>query len=221
MSLFEKHRPTRLEDVVGQEDAVKTLKRLNVGGMALLLAGPSGSGKTTLARIVAHTVAEEWHVEEIDALDCNLDYLRGIEKELAYRGLGAKQGKVWIVNEVHGLRGAIVSRFLTLIERLPSWATVIFTTTKKPQAGLFQDMDDADPFFSRCTVVPMAFHWATCGSGKPSPLTIAFAARARQIAVSEGLDGKPMSDYVNLALSCKHNLRQMLSKIEAGAMAKA
>jgi hypothetical protein len=44
--------------------------------------------------------------------------------------------------------------------------------------------------------------------------------RAQAIAVSEGLDGKPLDSCVQLALSCKHNLRAMLSKIECGAMAQ-
>lgn len=50
------------------------------------------------------------------------------------------------------------------------------------------------------------------------PLTKAFAKRALEIARAEGCDGQPIERYERLALECKHNLRQMLSRIEAGEM---
>lgn len=216
-SLFEAVRPMTFDDVVGQEKAVKLLRRLSPGGRAFWFAGPSGSGKTTLARILANTFAESWSIDEIDAQDCNMDYLRQIEVDMAYKGMGEKKGKAWIVNEAHGLRGAILSRFLTLIERLPAHCMLAFTTTSAGQKQLFEGFDDATPLLSRCTVVPMAWH--EFSPSQVGPLTKQFAEYARKVAQREGLDGKPIERYWELALDCKHNLRMMLSKIEAGEMA--
>lgn len=214
-SLFEKARPTSWDAVVGQPKAVALLRKLNPGGRSYFLAGPSGSGKTTLARILAHEHCETWHVDEIDAADCTMDYLRAIEVDATYRGMGEKHGKCWIANEAHALRGQVLTRFLTLIERLPEHCFVIFTTTKGRQAVL-AGFDDAEPFLSRCTVVPMAWH--EYAADKVGPLTREFAKRALEIARAEGCDGRPIEEYERLALRCRHNLRQMLSEIESGCM---
>ncbi len=153
-SLFEKCRPATWDDVIGQEKAVNVLRRLKPSARAYYIQGPSGTGKTTLARLVAKSFADPLYIDEIDAADCTMEYLRDMERGFQYRGMGEKQGKAWIVNECHAMRGQVLTRFLTVIEQLPEHCTVIFTTSKGRQAMLV-GFDDADPFLSRCTVVKM------------------------------------------------------------------
>lgn len=214
-SLFEKYRPHDVEDVVGQDKAVKMLKRCEAGGKAFLFSGPTG--KTTLAWWLARTIADDFAITEVDAArDCNLDFLRSVEDAFQYRALGTKAGKAWIINECHAMRGTVLSSLLTLLEPIPEHCCIIFTTTRRPQTTLFADHDDADPFVSRCLRVPLAWHeFAPDAVG---PLTKAFAQKALTIARAEGLDGRPIGEYERLALDCKHNLRRMLSEIESGCM---
>lgn len=44
------------------------------------------------------------------------------------------------------------------------------------------------------------------------------AQRAKAIAEAAGLDGQPIERYLRLAKDCRNNLREMLQRIEAGAM---
>ena len=211
-ALFEKYRPRQWSEVIGQDKVVQRLQAMAqrglLSGKAYWVSGQSGTGKTTIARLIASEVAESWSIEEVDAQDVSLDYLRSMEASFVYRGMGAKQGKVWIFNEAHGFRGSIVSRLLTLLESIPEHVTIVFTTTKEGEASLFEDYADSSPLLSRCIRLGLTSRG----------LANLFAERAHQIADSEGLNGKPMETYVRLAKECRNSLRMMLSRIEAGEM---
>jgi hypothetical protein len=62
---------------------------------------------------------------------------------------------------------------------------------------------------SRCKRPPMA---------RTPDLELPFALRAREIARAEGLDGRPLEDYLGLARGTRCNLRSMLDLVESGAM---
>lgn len=49
-------------------------------------------------------------------------------------------------------------------------------------------------------------------------LAQSFAARAKEIATAEQLDGKPLQAYVRLVQECHNNLGAVLQRVEQGEM---
>ena len=210
--LYEKYRPKRLAQIVGQSKAVGTVRRLSragIGGKAFWISGKTGQGKTTLARCIASYVADSFFVREFAAgPKFTADSVYKIECQMQQYSWG-RGGHIWIINEAHGLRKDTVRELLDLLERIPHHVVFIFTTTNDGMS-LFEDGHlDAGPLLSRCIKITLT----------SQGIATAFARLVSRIADREGLNGSGMAAYVKLANKEKGNCRAMLQAVAAGEMA--
>ncbi len=139
--LYRKYRPTKLEDVVGQEQVTNTLANsIKQGkiGHAYLFIGPRGTGKTSVARIFAHAVNDlPYSVEdnyldiiEIDAAsNTGVDNIRELREKAVIAPSSAKY-KVYIIDEVHMLSKSAANALLKTIEEPPEHVIFIMATTE-------------------------------------------------------------------------------------------
>lgn len=140
-ALYRKHRPKKLDDVVGQEHITTTLKNALKSGRvshAYLFVGPRGVGKTSIARILAHEINDlpytddsvHFDIIEIDAAsNRRIDEIRDLRDKVHIAPTSAKY-KVYIIDEVHMLTKEAFNALLKTLEEPPAHVVFILATTE-------------------------------------------------------------------------------------------
>ena len=145
--MAERMRPTKLKDVVGQEDIIGPGKILteivkNKEPVNLIFWGPPGTGKTTIARILAHEFNADF--VEISAVTAGK---KDVEEVVARAKLNwnLKTRTILFVDEIHRFNKAQQDAFLPHVES--GLITLIGATTENPSFEVIS------PLLSRSRVV--------------------------------------------------------------------
>ncbi len=151
---YQKYRPQKFADVIGQEAIVQTLKNAAKAGAlshAYLFTGSRGVGKTTLARLLAKaancqslkdgdpcgtcdictSVANGTSLDiiEIDAAShTGVDNVREFIEHAGFRPTSMSR-KVFIIDEVHMLSKAAFNALLKTLEEPPEHVMFVLATT--------------------------------------------------------------------------------------------
>lgn len=154
-ALYNRYRPQRFDELIGQEHVVRTLQNALVHNRlshAYLFSGERGTGKTTAARLLAKAVnclegiqAETCgsceHCQAIasgsflDLIEMDAASHRGIDdireiRELTQFAPGAGRYRVYIIDEVHQLSAPAKDALLKTLEEPPPQTLFVLATTE-------------------------------------------------------------------------------------------
>ena len=134
--LADRLRPTRLEDVIGQDIVLgpdgPLGAMLSAGSLgSLILWGPPGVGKTTIARLLAD--ATDRHFVQISAIFTGVADLRKVFEAAGHRRANG-QGTLLFVDEIHRFNKAQQDGFLPHME--DGTLLLVGATTENPSFEL-------------------------------------------------------------------------------------
>jgi DNA polymerase-3 subunit gamma/tau len=215
---YNKYRPRRFSDVLGQEGVSILKHQASTGKFAhsYLLYGASGSGKTTVARILAMALncdhngtgepcgecqnckaiiqCRHWDVLEIDGAQCTgIDYIRDLKFKAYLCPLSSR--KVYIIDEAHRLSEQAWDGLLKLLEEPPPHLVVILCSTQAEKIPITVK--------SRCQLYPF------------QPLKAdEIRAKLKQIAQAEGISSLSPQSLEFIVQTACGNMRSAINLLE-------
>ncbi|MFA5048710.1 MAG: AAA family ATPase [Patescibacteria group bacterium] len=135
MFLYEKHRPTSFDQMVGSKENLEALKKVFAKKSedrphVFLFCGDTGTGKTTAARICVSMLGVRNSIEVNVAVDRGIDLSRSIEEDIRTSPLLDKYW-VYILDEVHEMTRNLQEALLKLLEDVPDYVYFFLCTSEE------------------------------------------------------------------------------------------
>lgn len=160
MALYNRYRPRKLSEVLGQEiDIFRAICDNPDAYNAIILAGPPGTGKTLLAHMYSKYInclakekpcgvcenckLDDTVIETDAAVQNGVDNIRDLITSVNYLPLKLKY-QVYVLDEAHMLSPLAKEALLLMLHNPPAHVKIIFATTAIEKLP--------DTFVSRCTV---------------------------------------------------------------------
>lgn len=149
----EKYRPTKVSDIVGNQDAISRLQVIARDGNMpnLILAGPPGTGKTTSILALAHELLGSNYREGVIELnasdDRGIDVVRNKIKMFAQKKVTLPPGrhKIIILDEADSMTGGAQQALRRTME--------IFSNSTRFALACNTSAKIIEPIQSRCAIV--------------------------------------------------------------------
>ncbi|KAL6052979.1 Subunit of heteropentameric Replication factor C (RF-C), variant 2 [Balamuthia mandrillaris] len=149
----EKYRPSKIEDIVGNEEAVSRLKIISEEGNMpnLIIAGPPGTGKTTSILALARSLLGDSYKEAVLELnasdDRGIDVVRNKIKSFAQQKIRLPPGrhKVVILDEADSMTSAAQQAMRRTME--------IYSNTTRFALACNISSKIIEPIQSRCAIL--------------------------------------------------------------------
>jgi MoxR-like ATPase len=136
VALTEKYRPRTLDHVLGQDEAVRTLRAFvrDPKSSGFIFEGDTGTGKTSAAKALAHDLGcaveamEMGGLEEIASGELTADAVRDCARRMRNIPFYGSGWKLIVCNEADRMSPQAEAVWLDVLEALPPRVLVIFTT---------------------------------------------------------------------------------------------
>ena len=134
LAFYQKYRPAKFCEVLGQDHIIKVLSgavEQDRISHAYLFSGPRGTGKTSMARILAREIGtSEKDIYELDAAsNTSVEDIREIVEGARVLPFDSEK-KVYIIDEAHMLSKSAFNAFLKTLEEPPAHVVFVLATTE-------------------------------------------------------------------------------------------